>query len=179
MSNHDFKQKLDKSIEHLKHNLANVRTGRATPALVENIKVECYGTQTPLTQLASVSTPDPKTVSLEPWDKNIIEKAIQSSDLGINPVIKGSTIHLNIPALTEERRQEMVKILHQKVEEAKISIRNIREELIKELKNEEKEGNISEDDLFAEQKEIQKTVDEYNDTVKQIQEKKEEEIMTV
>lgn len=176
------KPNFEKAVEHLKNELNSIRTGRATPTLVENLIVDYYGTKTPLIQLASISIPDPKSIVIQPWDRNStkdIEKAIQISSLGINPVNEGTIIRIVIPPLTEERRGELVKLANKKTEEAKISIRNIREEMWKELKNQEKEGKISEDELFLTQKELQKIVDEFNEKIKEISEKKEEEINTI
>jgi len=178
----DHKKDFEKTIEFLKQELTNIRTGRATPSLVENLMVDCYGTKTPLIQLASINVPDPKSIIIQPWDKNSlkdIEKAIQSSQLGLNPVNEGNVIRLPIPPLTEERRKELVKFVHQKIESGKIKIRQTREEIWKNLKNAEKEGKISEDDLFGQQKELQEIVDEYNEKIQEISEAKEKEIMTI
>jgi len=178
----DHKKDFEKTIEFLKQELTNIRTGRATPSLVENLMVDCYGTKTPLIQLASINVPDPKSIIIQPWDKNSlkdIEKAIQSSQLGFNPVNEGNVIRLPIPPLTEERRKELVKFVHQKIESGKIKIRQTREEIWKNLKNAEKEGKISEDDLFGQQKELQEIVDEYNEKIQEISEAKEKEIMTI
>jgi len=176
------KFKLDNAIEHLKKELSNIRTGRANPSLVENLQVEYYGTRTPLLQLASISAPDPRSILIQPWDKNAlkdIEKAVQTSPLGINPVNEGNAIRLPIPALTEERRKDLVKVINQKTEEAKISIRNIREEIWRQLKEQKTAGTISEDDMYALQKKLQELVDGYNLQVKEISEGKELEIMTI
>jgi len=178
----DHKKDFEKTIEFLKQEINNIRTGRATPSLVENLMVDCYGTKTPLIQLASINVPDPKSIIIQPWDKNSlkdIEKAIQSSQLGLNPVNEGNVIRLPIPPLTEERRKELVKFVHQKIESGKIKIRQTREEIWKNLKNAEKEGKISEDDLFGQQKELQEIVDEYNEKIQEISEAKEKEIMTI
>ncbi len=169
-------------IAHLNQELDSVRTGRAHPALVENIMVDYYGIKTPLIQLAAISIPNAKTILIQPWDKNCvknIEKALQISDLGLNPINEGDKILLPIPALTEERRKELVKIVNQKVEEARVSIRNIREEIWKSIRDQEKTGDISEDEMFRQQKDLQKLVDEFQENIKRINAKKEKEIMTI
>jgi len=176
------REKFEKSIEHFQNEIKNIRTGRATPSLVENIMVDFYGTKTPIIQLASISTPDPKSIVIQPWDSNAtkeIEKAIQASNIGINPVNEGNILRLPIPPMTEERRKELVKVLHQKVESVKVSIKQTREEIWKELKNMEKEKTISEDDLFGQQKDLQKVIDKYNDSIQEQSESKEKEIMTI
>ncbi|PIS42111.1 MAG: ribosome recycling factor [Candidatus Kerfeldbacteria bacterium CG08_land_8_20_14_0_20_40_16] len=178
----DFKLKSEKALEHLKSNLSQIRTGRATPTLVENIKVLCYGTESPLVQLATITAPDSTCLLIQPWDKSIlkdVEKAIQKSDLGIQPVNEGQQIRIKIPPLTEEKRKELIKIVNERVEETKIAIRNIRENVLKEMKNQEKEGSISEDEFFAFQKDIQKQVDAVMDKIAETFEKKEKEILTV
>jgi len=178
----DKKIKFTDAIEHLKKELTQIRTGRANPSLVENIMVDCYGTKTPLNQMANISVPDPKSLVIQPWDTNIIkevEKSIQNSDLGLNPVNEGNQLRLPIPALTEERRKELAKVVGDKVETSKITIRNIREEIWKELKEMKNDGKISEDDMFAQQKELQKEVDEKNNEIKEIGENKEKEILTL
>jgi len=178
----DKKNDFEKTIEFLKNELSIIRTGRATPSLVENIIIDYYNTKTPLIQLASIVVPDPKTIVIQPWDRNSIkdiEKAIQISSLGLSPINDGSIIRLIIPPLSEDRRKELTKIAHQKIENGRVSIRNIREEIWKQLKKEEKDGKISEDDMFIQQKELQKIVDEYNEKIKEIGNSKEEEIMTI
>jgi ribosome recycling factor len=170
------------AITHLKTELDSIRTGRAHPALVENIQVDYYGVKTPLLQLASISIPDARSILIQPWDKNSvkdIEKALQASSLGLNPVNEGNALLLPIPALTEERRKEFVGVVHQKLEDAHIAIRNIREDAWRAIRDQEKESIISEDDMFRQQKELQKKVDEYQDTIKKISEQKESEIMTI
>jgi len=164
------------AIRHLQDELKNIRSGRANPAIVEELKVESYGAQTPLNQLASISAPDASSIVIEPWDKNIlsaIEKAVQESDIGIQPVNEGEKIRLSLPPLTEERRQDLVKIVSDKTEEAKISIRNVREDALKNVKNDE----LSEDDEEREKEDIQKIVDKANDEVEKIAETKKEDIL--
>lgn len=178
----DKKTDFEKSIQFIKNELSGIRTGRASPSLVENLIVDYYNTKTPLIQLASITIPDPKSIIIQPWDRNStkdIEKAIQTSSLGLTPINDGNMIRLVIPPLSEERRKELMKLVHQKLEQARVSIRNVREEIWKELKTREKDGKISEDDMFKQQKELQKFVDEYNGKIKEIGENKEKEIMTI
>lgn len=174
--------KLNKVIEHLRNELAGIRSGRATPALVEHIKVEAYGAFTPLIELASITAPEPRLLTVSPWDKSIIkevEKALQAANLGVQPTVDGTLVRLNFPALTEERRHELTKLVNTKLEEAKVSIRNVREETLKHIKDKKTSGEISEDEFFLIQKELQKMVDENNELIKQIGADKEKEIMTI
>ncbi|HAV11042.1 MAG TPA: ribosome recycling factor [Candidatus Moranbacteria bacterium] len=173
---------LDKAIEHLQFELGKLRTGRATPSLVEDVMVDYYGTRTPLKQIASINTPEPRQITIQPWDRGAIgpiEGAIRESDLGLNPINDGILIRLSIPALTEERRKELVKVLNNKAEEGRIALRNVREDALKEVQNMEKEGLISEDDKFRAKEKLQGVIDEYNKKVEEIREKKEKDIMTV
>ena len=176
------KEDLDKSIEHFKNEASKIRTGRANPSLVEDLLIDYYGAKTPLKQIASINTPEPRTISVQPWDRGAlaaIEGAIRSSDLNLNPMNDGILIRINIPMLTEERRKEMVKALNQKGEEGRIAVRSIREEVLKEIKDAQKAGDMSEDDEFAGKEKMQAVVDEYNKKIEEIRAKKEVEIMTV
>jgi len=176
------KSDFEKSIEHFKEELNQLRTGRASSALVDDLQVDYYGSKSPLKQVASVTIPEPRTIMISPWDKSqlvMIEKAIRESQLNLNPNNDGQVIRINIPALNEERRKELVKILNQKAEEARISVRKHREELWEEIQNLEKEGAIGEDDKFAGKDKLQAVVDEYNKKIEDIRQKKEEEILTV
>lgn len=178
----DFKQKLEKILVHLKEEIASLRTGRASPALVEDIEVDYYGAKTPLKALASISSPEPRQVVIQPWDKGAIqpiEKAIQASSLGLNPVTDRDTIRLQIPQLTEERRKELVKMLGRNLEDARIGIRKEREDALREIDHREKAKEISEDQKFREKAEAQKQVDEVNKKLDEIGAQKEKEIMTV
>jgi ribosome recycling factor len=178
----NFKLDAEKAIEHLKANLSKFRSGRATPNLVENIPVECYGNTSPLSQLATITAPDPGSLVIQPWDKSVvkeIEKAIHASDIGLSPVNEGQLIRVSIPPLTEEKRIELVKLINERVEDARIAVRNSREVTIKDLRSQEKDKTISEDDLFATQKDLQQETDSYISQIKEIAEKKEKEIMTV
>ena len=170
------------AIEHLNVEMGKIRTGRANPALVEGLIVDYYGTKTSLKQIASINAPEARLLVIQPWDKGAliyIESALRESDMGFNPNNDGQVIRINIPALTEERRKELVKVLNQRAEDAKISIRNIREEAWKEIQEAEKEGKMSEDDKFSGKEYLQKIVDEYNKKIEEVREKKETEIMTI
>lgn len=177
-----FNSEFNKGIEHLKKDLQSLRSGRATPALVENIQVDSYSVKTPIIQLANIHTPEFRLLVIEPWDKTLIkdiEKAINDAGINLSPTNDGNVIRIKIPPMTEESRKEIVKILHQKLEEARIVVRHTREEIMKELKNEKETGKIGEDDYFSQQKKIQEKVDYYNNIIKELGDKKEEEIMTV
>ncbi len=178
----DAETRMEKAIKTFKGDLATLRAGRATPALVEKIKVDYYGVMTPLNQMANISAPEPRLLIIQPWDVNAlneIEKAILKSDLGITPNSDGKVIRLVIPRLTEERRQELVKVVRRKAEECRIAIRNIRRDKNDKIKEMEKKGEISEDDFRRAQNEIQKITDKYIDKVDEIVGKKEKEIMEV
>lgn len=157
-------EKMDKAIGVLKDELAGVRTGRATPALLSRLVVDYYGTPVPIQQLASFSVPEPRTLVVTPYDRNAIsamEKAIMSSDLGINPGNDGTVIRLTFPPLTEERRKELIKLVHHRGEEARVAVRNIRRHSKDELEKLERDGSISEDDLARSEKELQKLTDKH------------------
>lgn len=171
-----------RAVEHFKAELKTLRTGRASAQLVEHLEVEYYGTKTPLIQIAQIAVPEPRSITIQPYDKNAlkdIEKAIQTSNLGINPINDGTYIRLNIPPMTEERRIELVKVVSQMSEKTRVSIRNIREEIWKEIQKQEKEGKISEDDKIGAKEDLQKMVDKYNEEVKKLAHAKESEIMTI
>lgn len=178
----DFKQNLEKTVEALKTELARLRTGRATSALVEDLMVDYYGTKTPLKALAAISSPEPRSLIVQPWDKNsvqAIEKAIQSSSLGLHPATDREAIRLTIPPLTEERRKELAKLLGRHLEDARIAVRRAREEEIKEIDRKEKAKEISEDEKFRQKSDVQKIVDECNKKIEVTGKAKEKEIMTV
>ncbi|OIO19977.1 MAG: ribosome recycling factor [Candidatus Magasanikbacteria bacterium CG_4_10_14_0_8_um_filter_32_14] len=175
-------ESFEKNIEFLRQDISSLRTGRATPALVEDIVVEAYGTKQPLKAVASISVADAKTINVDPWDKSLsqaVEIAIRNSDLGISPVNDGKLIRLPLPDLNAERRQELIKVLHKKLEQARISFRKIREDVRAEIDKQEKDKNISEDEKYTEQDELEKIVKEYNDKVREIGEEKEKEITTI
>lgn len=178
------KQKLEfeKAIEHFKGELSQLRTGRASSALVENLLVDYYGAKSPLKQVASISIPEPRTIVISPWDKGSlvnIEAAIRESQLNLNPMNDGQVVRIIIPALNEERRKELVKVLNQKTEDAKISVRRIREEIWDEIQELEKSGKIGEDDKFIGKDKLQEAVDSYNKMIEEVREKKEKDIMTI
>lgn len=178
----DFKNKLEKITSDFKNEAASLRTSRATPALIENLEVDYYGSKTPLKALASISSPEPRQLIIRPWDKNAvqpIEKAISSSSIGLNPVSDRDAIRLSVPPLTEERRKELTKTLGRHLEDARIKIRKDREDALREIDRKEKTKEISEDEKFRRRSEIQKTVDEINKKLEEIAEEKEKEIMTV
>ncbi|MFA9262499.1 MAG: ribosome recycling factor [Undibacterium sp.] len=176
------KGSFEKAVAHFTEEAGTLRTGRANPGMVEGLLVDYYNAKTPLIQMASISVPEPRQIVISPWDKGVlsqIEAAIRESDLGLNPVNDGSVVRITLPALTEERRRELVKTLNARAEEARISIRNIREEAWKEIQEAEKEGLMSEDDKFRGKDDLQKVIDEYNRQLEGVREKKEGEIMTV
>ena len=175
----EHKESFDKCIEHLKHDIFGLRTGRATPALVEDIMVEAYGVKQPVKALASIFVSDAKTLTVEPWDKSIlqaVETGIRNSQLGINPVNDGKLLRLPLPELTTERRQELIKVLHQKLEAARIAIRQVREDAKQMIEMAEKDGEISEDDKYKQVALLEETVKEYNEKIKTIGAEKETEV---
>lgn len=160
----DATEKMIKAISVLKDELAGIRTGRATPALLSRIVVDYYGTQVPIQQLASFSVPEPRTLVITPYDRNAIaamEKAIMSSDVGITPGNDGTVIRLSFPPLTEERRKDLIKLVHHRGEEGRVAVRNIRRHSKEELEGLEREGGISQDDLVRSEKELQKVTDKH------------------
>jgi len=174
--------RMKKTIEALNKELSSIRTGRASPALVEHIKVDYLGVLTPLIQLASISVPDPKTISIHPWDRTIInsiDKAILKSDLGLNPTNDGNNIRISIPVLTEDRRKDLIKIIHKRLEEARVTVRNIRRETVEELKTSEKNKEISKDQSIRASEFTQKLTDSHIDTINKIGKDKETEILEV
>jgi len=174
--------KMDRAVDAFKRDLTQLRTGRATPALVENIDVDYYGSMTPLKQIASISAPDARAIMIQPWDTAAmreIEKSLQTSDMGFNPSNDGTTITVPIPPLTQERRQEMVKLLKGKVEDGKISVRNARRDGLESLRKLEKEKSISQDDGRRAQDQLQKTTDGHTKLIDETGSAKEAEILQV
>ncbi|MFA6522315.1 MAG: ribosome recycling factor [Patescibacteria group bacterium] len=170
---------LQKNVEHLQKELGTLRTGRSSPALVEDLSVEAYGSRQPLKALASISTPDAKTVQIEPWDASMvkaIEVAIMQSSINIPPNVDGKIIRLFMPMMTEETRQKMVKVMKEKIEEARVSVRKVREEFKKKIEADE---SLSEDMTHAELETLDKKIKEVNATIDDIGKRKEEEIMKV
>jgi ribosome recycling factor len=178
----DTEVRMGKTIDALHHHLNTVRTGRATPALVEDVKVDYYGTTMPLNQLASISVPESRLIVIQPWDKGSmgpIERAIINSDVGLTPNNDGSVIRLNIPPLTEERRKQMVKVVHGHVEDAKVSIRNIRRDAMTSLKSLTSKKEISEDDERRAQEQLESVTKKYIDETDSIGKAKEHEVLEV
>lgn len=178
----DTRGRMDKALESLGRDYSRIRTGRASTALLDGIRVDYYGTSTPLQQLATLTIPDPRTIMIQPWDQTVlgeVEKAVLKSDLGLTPMNDGKVIRINIPPLTQERRRELVKIVKKMAEEAKVAIRNIRRdanELIKDLK---KDKEISEDQQFKGQEEVQKITDGTITRIDETCASKEKEVMEV
>lgn len=177
-----FESQADKCIAFLKDEYANIRAGRANPHILDKIKIEYYGTMTPITQIANVSVPEARTLMIQPWEAKVlseIEKAIQKSDLGLNPTNDGRVIRIMFPQLTEERRKEIVKNLKSTAENARINIRNARRDAIDHFKSLEKKGELTKDALKGKENEIQKITDKKIQQIDDIFEKKEQEILEV
>jgi ribosome recycling factor len=175
-------ERMQASIEALKKKFGTVRTGRASLSLLDGLTVDYYGTPTPVQQVASLSIPDSRQILIQPWEQKIIpeiEKAIMKSDLGLTPMNDGKLIRINIPALTEERRKQLVKVVKKEAEDAKVAVRNIRRDINDELKKLEKEKHVSEDEIKKEHDEIQKITDSFIKKVEELLEHKEKEIMEV
>jgi ribosome recycling factor len=178
----EFEDKLGKSVGTLKKDLSKLRTGVASISLLEDIRVTYYGQPTPLNQVATISAPDSRTITVQPWDTSAIgeiEKAIQKSDLGVNPMSDGKIIRLVFPRLTEERRKELTKLGGKMLETTKVSMRNVRRDTNEKLKKLEKEKTLSKDDAFRLQEEVQKTTDRYISMVETIYTEKEKEILEI
>lgn len=176
------KQQFEKVIEHFHHELASVRTGRANPALLATVMVDSYGTKMPLAQVANITVSDAKTLTISPWDKGQIgeiEKGILAANLGFTPGNDGSVVRITLPPMTEERRKEMVKLVGQIEEQARIGIRQVREEIIKAVKRAEGEGGATKDDVANAQKKVQEIIDKFNNEIKQVAKDKEVELMAV
>ena len=177
-----YTDKMDKTIEVMQANFAAVRAGRANAAVLDQIRVDYYGTPTPINQIASIASPDPRTLTIQPWDGStvkLIEKAIQQSDLGINPQNDGRIIRLLFPQLTEERRKELIKQIRKYGEESKTAIRNIRRDAMEDFKAQKKKSEITEDDQKNAEKDIQKLTDDYVKQIDQLVEKKEKELSEI
>lgn len=174
--------RMDKTIDALKHEFASIRTGRASTSLLDKVMVDYYGTPTPVNQVANVQAPEPRLILVKPWERNMIgpiEKAVLQSDLGLNPSNDGETIRLAIPQLTEERRKELVKVVHKKAEEAKVAVRNIRRDANDAIKKEEKAKTITEDDSKNGQDKIQKLTDKKIKLIDELKDKKEKDVLEV
>jgi ribosome recycling factor len=178
----DAKRRMEGAVKALGHEFQSVRTGRASTALLERVQVDAYGTKTPLPQLATISAPEPRLLTVQPYDRSIfkaVEKGILESDLGLTPSNDGQIIRLSIPQLTEQRRKELVKLVHKMAEEARIAVRNVRRDVLNELKRAEKEGEVSRNDLGRAQDEVQKLTDAEIKSVDDLLARKEAEIMEV
>lgn len=178
----DLKARMDKTLQVFEHELVKLRTGRANPAMVEDVKVDYYGTHTPLKHLARIAAPEPDLLVIHPFDKtqvHAIEKAIQAANLGVNPTVDGDLLRIKIPRLTEERRKELSKVIHDKAEEAKVALRNIRREIKESLDKEKKDGKISEDDHDRVMKEIDKVTHDYTAKIDQTAQAKEKQLLSV
>jgi len=174
--------RMDNALEAMRREFATVRTGKASPALLEHVRVEAYETHMPLEQLSTISTPEPRLLVVQPWDKGLmgaIEKAIQSADLGLNPSNDGTVIHVPIPQLNEERRQELVKVLHKMAEEGRVSLRTARRAANEEIKVKMKDGELSEDESHRQMDEIQKMTDDYSKKIDALLKAKEEAVLEV
>jgi ribosome recycling factor len=178
----DAKTRMHKAIESLKNELGSVRTGRASPGLVEHLRVDSYGTLTPLNQLATISTPDATLIVIRPYDRGAvgsIEKAILKSDLGLTPTNDGTVIRLSIPPLTEDRRRDLAKHVRKRVEEGRVAVRNIRRDIHDQMRKLEREHTISQDDLHRSETELQKLTDEQVKEIDKIGETKEQELLAI
>lgn len=178
----DAEHRMTGAIEALQHELGTVRTGRASGGLVENIKVDYYGTPTPMNQLANISVPDARLIVIQPYDRTVIatvEKAILKSDIGLTPNNDGTVIRLQIPPLTEERRKELAKHVRARVEDARVAVRNVRRDVHDQIRKMEHDHEISQDDLHRAENELQKITDDHIQLVDQVGEEKEQELLTV
>jgi ribosome recycling factor len=178
----EAEKKMAKAVEHLESDLVGIRTGRANPGLVDRLHVEYYGTETPLNQLSNISVPEARLIVIQPWDKSsipAIEKAIQKSELGLNPSNDGNLIRIVLPQLTEERRRDLVKLVHKRVEEGRVAIRNVRREAHDDMRDLRKENMATEDDLKAGEQRLQRITDRFIAEADQLGTKKESEVMAV
>jgi len=178
----DADHKMARAVEAMERDLQGMRTGRASTALVERLHVEYYGTSTPLNQLAGISVPEPHQIVIQPWDRGVlgaIEKAILKSDIGLMPNVDGTVVRLNIPPLTEERRRDMVKVVHKRMEEARVEVRNLRRDGADHIKREERDGAVGTDDSHRQLETLQKTTDRHIADVDRLGMVKEQEILEV
>lgn len=178
----EARAQMEKALEALRREFASVRTGKATPALLDTVRVEAYGTKLPIQQVATVSAPEPRLLVVQPWDKSLapaIEKAIRSAELGLNPVSDGHVLRVPIPPLTEERRKELVRLLHKLAEEGRVAVRHARQEANKEIKRRQQAHELSEDEARRMLDEVQKLTDEYIEKVDALLEAKEREVLEV
>jgi ribosome recycling factor len=174
--------RMARAVEAMERDFQAIRTGRASTALVERLPVEYYGTQTPLNQLASISVPESHQIVIQPWDRGVlgaIEKAIQRSDIGLMPNVDGTVVRLNIPPLTEERRKDLVKVVHKRMEDARVEIRNHRRDAFEEIRHQEKDGDLGTDEARREQERIEKLTHQWIEEVDRVGKSKEQEVMEV
>lgn len=178
----EAERRMKNAVSVLQRELDSIRTGRARPALVEQLKVDYYDSTLPLNQLATITAPEPRLITIQPWDRQAlgaIEKAIQKSDLGLNPINDGHSIRLAIPQLTEERRRELVKVVHKKVEEGRVAVRNVRRHSIEEIRLLDKEKKVSEDEDRRAQEQLQKLTDRYIQDIDKLGKEKEAELLEI
>lgn len=169
-------------LQNIREEMHSLHANRPTPALVENVSVNAYNSAMRLQELASISTPEPQLLLIQPWDSSLvkaIETALRENERKFDPVVDGHAIRISFPPLTEEKRKELVKLMNEKVESARVAIRKVREDILKNIKEQEKNGEISEDDYFRQEKEVQQVVDKHNATIKEMADAKEKELMTV
>lgn len=182
LSVNEARSQMEKAVEAMRREFTSVRTGKATPALLDTIRVEAYGSKMPIQQVATVTAPEPRLLLVQPWDKGLlatIERAIQTSDLGLNPANDGNIIRVPIPQLTEERRKDMVKLLHKLAEEGRVAIRHARQEANKDLKKKQGSHEVSEDEAHRQMDLVQKLTDEYIGKIDQLLKSKEHDVMEV
>jgi ribosome recycling factor len=178
----DAEKKMQKAIEHLEQDLVTIRTGRANPALVDKLHVEYYGAETPINQLASINVPEARLIVIQPWDKGTlgaIEKAIQKSDLGLTPTNDGNLIRISLPQLTEDRRRELVKVVHKRVEDGRVAVRNVRREAHDDIRDLRKENMATDDDVKAGEQRLQRVTDRFIAEADRLGQQKEQEVMAV
>jgi len=176
------REHMEKALDAMRREFSTVRTGKASPALLDTVRVDAYGSKMPLNQVASVSAPEPRLLVVQPWDKAlvpVVEKAIKAAELGLNPSTDGGIIRVPVPALTEERRKDMVKLLHKHAEEGRVAVRHARQEGNKEIKRREADGDIAEDDARREMEQVQKLTDDYIHKIEQLLKAREAEVMEV
>ncbi len=177
-----MKQAMDEVLHHVKEEFASIRTGRASASLVDSLPVQYYGNTTPLKQMASISVPEPTMLLIQPWDRQAmgdIEQAIRNSNLGLSPVNEGTQIRLTLPPLTEERRNQLIKALNEKAEAGKVALRNIRKETWEKVQHQVKSGELTEDDKYRYEEDLNKTIDKYNHEIEQLCDDKEKDIKTI
>ena len=178
----DAEERMKKAVEGTRHELATLRTGKASPALLDMVRVEAYGQTVPLQQVGSVTAPEPRLLVVQPWDKSLVKavsRAIQQSDLGLNPTDDGTVVRVPVPTLTEERRRDLVKLIAKLAEEGRVHIRQVRHDTNKDIKHQETEGNVSEDDAKRLTGDVQKLTDRYVAQIDEILKKKTAEVMEV